>query len=429
MRSLRIIIALFLLFIAFNTYSQNISPITAQTILQLAGANNLTIKEYKARYQQAMADQVKAGEWWLPVLRAGVTTHYLHGAATNTIPNIVTGLNQNYLFSALGFSAEIDFNKGRYEYLAAKQTSVASNYTSIAARNQTILNALQTYYDLQAAQLSYLFLNQLAQQADTLTKQLKIQVDIGLRYQSEYLLAASNAQHYHIQALQQQENWQKSGVTLATLLNLTDNIQLISADTLMVPLKNDLMPDTALTKNYRVRPEYKSLEAELSSYQITRKISAAGFVLPKITIGTNDGLLGTYAYPLYGSYQVNASVIWTLPLGRLFKRGELQRQDARIAVQEVKIEQFKNQYLNETRIANIQMRYAYQQLLAASSALRMAGDALLQSQQRQQLGTAKAFEVIQAQQVYLQIKLDDLRAIAEYNKAVYAYYVATGGNL
>ncbi|MEB0262799.1 MULTISPECIES: TolC family protein [unclassified Mucilaginibacter] len=418
-----------LLITSSNANSQEISPVSVQTVLKLAGANNLTIKEYQAMYRQALADQVKAGEWWLPVLRAGITTHYLNGAAMNTNARIINGLNQNSLFSAFGFSAEIDFNKGRYEYLAAKQMSVAASYASIAAHNQAILHAVQTYYDLQADQLSYLFLTRLASQADTLAGQLKIQVDAGLRYQSEYLLAASNAQHYYIEAIQQKENWQKAGITLSSLLNLIGNIRLVSADSVMLPLRNDFMSDSTATNNFNVRPEYKSLQAELSSYQTTRKISTNGYALPKIIIGTDDGLFGAYSYPLYNTYQINASIVWTLPLGRLFKHGELQRQDARIAIQQNKIEQFKNQYFIEIQNADIQKHSAYQQLQAATSALNMAGNALLQSQQRQQLGTAKAFEVIQAEQVYLQIKLDDIKAIAEYNKAIYSIFVAKGGTL
>lgn len=429
MRSFKILIALLLLITSIKAYSQDISPVSVQTVLKLAGANNLTIKEYQAMYRQALADQVKAGEWWLPVLRAGITTHYLNGAAMNTNASIINGLNQNSLFSAFGFSAEIDFNKGRYEYLAAKQMSVAASYANIAARNRAILNAVQTYYDLQADQVSYFFLTQLALQADTVAGQLKIQVDAGLRYQSEYLLAASNAQHYHIEAIQQKEYWQKAGITLSSLLNLTGNIQLVSADSVMVPLRNDLTPDSPASKNFNLRPEYKSLQAELSSYQTTRKISANGFEIPKIIVGTDDGLFGAYNYPLSNTYQINASIVWTLPLGHLFKHGELQRQDARIALQQNKIQQFKNQYFIETQYADIQKHSAFQQLQVATSALNMAGNALLQSQQRQQLGTAKAFEVIQAEQVYLQIKLDDLKAIAEYNKAIYSYFVAKGGNL
>jgi len=429
MKRLTYICIVLLLALTSEAYGQTLIPINAKTVLQLAGANNLTIKEYELRYRQAYADQVKAGEWWLPTLRAGFNTHYLNGAAMNTDAVILTKLNQNFLYSSFGFSAEVDFNKGRYEYLAAMQLTQASAYASIAERNQAILSAITTYYDMQAAQIGFEFLNQLAQQADTLKQQVEIQVDAGLKYQSEYLLASSNAVHYRIEALKEKETWQKQAVSLATLLNLSGNPQLFSTDTVIIQPTESPATYPMAANAYASRPEYKSQSAELNSYEIIRKISSNGFMLPKLTIGTDDGLFGAFKYPLYNTYQLNASVIWTLPLGRLFKHGELQRQDARIAVQRNKMDEFKNRAFNETQKAILQIQFAYQQSKAAGSALKMAADALLQSLQRQQLGTAKAFEVLQAQQIYLQIRLDAIKSTTAYNQGLYMYTVASGRNL
>jgi outer membrane protein TolC len=429
MKRLTYVVIVLIIALTGETYGQTLTPINAKTVLQLAGANNLTVKEYELRHKQAYADQVKAGEWWLPTLRAGFNTHYLNGAAMNTDAAILIKVNQNFLYSSLGFSAEVDFNRGRYEYLAATQLTQASAYASMAERNKVILSTITTYYDMQAAQISFGFLNQLAQQADTLKQQVEIQVNAGLKYQSEYLLAASNEVHYRIEALKEKEAWQKQAVNLATLLNLSGNPQLFSTDTVFIQPPEAPSTYATTDNGYASRPEYKSQIAELDSYEITRKVSAGGFMFPKLTIGTDDGLFGAYKYPLYNTYQLNASVIWTLPLGRLFKHGELQRQDARISFQQNKIHEFKNRAFNETRLAVLQIQYAYQQSKAASSAVKMASDALLQSLQRQQLGTAKAFEVLQAQQIYLQIRLDAIKSTTAYNEGLYMYKVAIGGDL
>jgi hypothetical protein len=49
--------------------------------------------------------------------------------------------------------------------------------------------------------------------------------------------------------------------------------------------------------------------------------------------------------------------------------------------------------------------------------------------QRQQLGTAQAFEVFQAQEFYLRARLDFLKSVADFNKAQYRFYVGAGNNL
>ncbi len=86
------VVASFIILIAANAAdAQQPFAINLETVLKLAGANNLIVKEYQIRYQQALADQSKAKEWWLPDVYAGYSTHYLHGAAMNADGKIFTG--------------------------------------------------------------------------------------------------------------------------------------------------------------------------------------------------------------------------------------------------------------------------------------------------------------------------------------------------
>ena len=112
---LNIIAILVAVFSTGNAKAQETMAVNIETVFKLAGANNLTIKEYELKYQQALADQSKAKEWWLPNIYAGASTHYLNGAAMNTDGKIFTGLNRNNLWAGLGITAEIDFSKGFYQ--------------------------------------------------------------------------------------------------------------------------------------------------------------------------------------------------------------------------------------------------------------------------------------------------------------------------
>ena len=60
--------------------AQDTIPINLEKILELGGADNLTIKEYKERQELSLAELTKAKEWWLPEIYAGVQTHKLRGA-------------------------------------------------------------------------------------------------------------------------------------------------------------------------------------------------------------------------------------------------------------------------------------------------------------------------------------------------------------
>ncbi|MBI5857559.1 MAG: TolC family protein [Sphingobacteriales bacterium] len=413
-----------LLVTTLNVNAQQTLPVNLETVLKMTGANNLTVQEYQLKYKQALADRSKAKEWWLPNIYAGATTHYLNGAAMNTDGKIFTGLNRNNIWAGLGIATEIDFGKGIYQSLAAKQKVKAASYFSIAEKNKTVLNAVQTYFDLQAEQLRYSFLLALVNQSDTLSQQIKIQVDAGLRYQSEYLLAQSNFNHLKVSMLQAKVEWQRKSALLANLLNLENNISLVSADTALIPLALTIQPTD--TSGFEKRPEYSALNAELKSFQISKKMNNQGLLLPKLRIGYDNGAFGAYSKTLYNTYQVNASLLWNLPLGRLTYKGDLKQWNSRIALQENKVEQFKNQYQQEISMATSQLQIASDQATIAKEALQLTAEALSQSTERQKLGTVKPFEVFQAQQFYLQAQIDYIKAVSEYNKAQFALKVAMG---
>lgn len=422
---LKCLVASLLLVIAtFNVNAQQTLPVNLETVLKLTGANNLTVQEYQLKYQQALAEQGKAREWWLPNIYAGATTHYLNGAAMNTDGKIFTDVNRNNIWAGLGITTEIDFGKGIYQSLAAKQKVKAANFFSIAEKNKTILNAVQTYFDLQTEQLKYSFLQVLVNQSDTLSQQIKIQVDAGLRYQSEYLLAQSNFNHLKVSMLQAKAEWQKKSAMLANLLNFENNINLISADTSLMPLPFSVAPID--TSGFEKRPEYSALNAELKSFQISKKINNQGLLLPKLRIGYDNGAFGAYSNTLYNTYQINASLFWNLPLGRVTYKGDLKQWNSKIALQENKVEEFKNQYKQEISMATSQLQIANDQMTIAKEALQLTTEALNQSIERQKLGTVKPFEVFQAQQFYLQAQIDYIKAVSEYNKAQFALKVAQG---
>lgn len=412
----------------FSTFQINAQekgfPVTLETILKLAGANNLTVQEFQIKQQQALAEQSKAKEWWMPEIQAGYTTHYLNGAAMNTDGTILNDLSRNNLWAGLGVSLEIDLKNGAYGPLAAKQKTEAAHYYSIAEKNQVILKSINAYFDLQAEQLNYSFLQILVNQSDTISQQIKIQVDAGLRYQSEYLLAQSNYNHLKFSMLKVKTEWHKKSALLANLLNLESGTQLVSADNSLLPLPFS-MPVTD-TSHFEKRPEYLGLTAELQSIETYRKSANKGVFFPKLKIGFNNGAFGAYSEPLHNSYQLNASLLWSLPLGRLTHKGDLKKWDTKISLQHNKVAQFKNRYNQEVVSATAQIEIAGQQIEITKLALGQIAEALDQSIERQKNGTSQPFEVFQAQQFYLQAQMDYLQAVGGYNKAQFAWKVATG---
>jgi len=439
--------------LAFNTFAQQDTLyLNLEKLLEVGGANNLTIEQYKKQQDLALADQTKAKEWWLPEIYAGLQTHKLWGAAMNADGGFFLDVDRGNMWTGLGADARWDFGEGIYQSKSAALRTVATGYKTQAEKNQVLLRTIHAYYDFLTAQLYNGAYSEMAVQADTIVAQLQTQVDAGIRFQSEILLAKSNRNHLKVKGLDARKEYMEANAELVNLLNIPFGIRIIGLDTLLSPI--DLVQesdwrqqtDESTRTDGQVslnRPEYKFLNTELDAIQIQRKSTTTGLLLPEISLGVNSGGFGglfqqvrpmrpaEYPNPnvLYPTTGINASLVWRIPLGRLTYSGRLKQFDARIALQKNQISQFQNQVNEEVSKARAQLLMASDQLELAEESQYLAREAVEQSIQRQQLGTAKPFEVFQAQEFYLRARLDYLKAITSYNKAQYSLYVAMGNNL
>ncbi|PCJ63503.1 MAG: hypothetical protein COA58_16110 [Bacteroidetes bacterium] len=426
-----------LLFILLITLSglvkaqNNTQPINLETVLSLGGANNLTIKEYKERQELAIADLSKSKEWWLPNLYAGVSTHQLWGNAMNSDGNFFIDVNRQSFWGGLGLNATWDFGDGIFKENAAKLKVQATVYQTQAEQNMALLDAIQTYYDFLASQLYYRAYEQLALQADTIANQIAIQVEVGLRFESELLLARRNYMHLKVEMLNARTEYNNRSATLVKLLNLNPTIRLVGTDTILAPLDLIVISDIPVSfdSTYGLRPELMGMELMLQSLNEEKKTTTTGLLLPKLRIGAYGSYFGGVFTPLDQTSEINAALIWKIPVGRLAYKGTLKQYNSRIVLQEIKMEQAKAQINEEVIRAREQIRVAKEQTQIALEGSQFAEEALIQSIQRQQLGTVRPFEILQAQEIYIKSRLDYLKAVASYNKTQYAYHVATGNNL
>lgn len=427
-------------FVAIKANAQNATPINLQKVLELGGANNLTIKEFQQRQELAAANFSKAKEWWLPSVYAGLQTHQLWGAAMNADGRFFLDVNRQNLWGGLGLNANWNFSEGIYKSKAEKLKVLASQYETQAERNKALLQIIYAYYNLQTAQLKFLAYQNLVLQSDTIAQQIEVQVNAGLRYQSEWLLAKSNRNHLKVEMLNAQTEFNNASAELVQLLNLESKTKLVSVDTLMLPLdyqENLLSVNDTLYKN---RPEIKSQELLLQSLITEKKTTTIGLLIPQLSIGTYGSYFGRIngnvvpmfplQYPetkqLYPTGTFNASLMWNIPLGRLVYGGDLKKYNSLIKIQETKTEQLKSEINQEITTALQQIQIGQEQMKISEEALQLTAEALSQSIERQKLGTAKPFEVFQAQQFFLQAQIDYLKSVSEYNKAQFALKVAKG---
>lgn len=423
-----------------STNAQETIPINLETLLELGGANSLTIKEYQERQNLANAQLLKARKWWLPDVYAGLQTHQLWGAVMNGNGRFFLDVNRQNLWAGLGLNMHWDLSEGIYATKSAKLRHQASELLTQAERNRELLKMVTAYYNLMTAQLNFVAYQDLMNQSDTIAQQIQVQVDAGLRYQSEVLLAKSNKNHLQVEMLNAQKAYNNASAELKKLLNVEQAVKFVSVDDALLPLDFSETLEQTNDSDYLNRPEIKANELEIQALETKKKTHTTGLLLPELNIGVNGSYFGRIsgnvspmdpiAYPntdqLYPTGVLNASLLWKIPLGELTYKGDRKKYNSLIGLKTIETSQLRAKINEEIINAQTDLQVGKEQIEIAKEALNLTTEALDQSIERQKLGTAKPFEVFQAQQFFLQAQIDYLKAVSEYNKAQFALKVARG---
>jgi len=423
-------LAFFLCFTTLATQAQEsftTMPINLETVLKLSGSSNLKVAEIKAKHDIAVARAIEAKEWFLPTISPGLILMSHNGNAQTTDGTFIE-VNKNSFWAGAAVTADWNLGDAVFKSLAAKQEILAADHAWEAEKNKRTLEAIKAFYDLSAAQSKFTELQKIAEKADNIVRQIDIQVEQGIRYKSDVLLAKANLNHIKIEANRAQQEIITGSNELLNILNIKNDVLLVSADSLLVPVS---LADTSqgdVNAAYGKRPEIKLYQARMDALTIGRKTTTTGLLLPDINLGLNDGLFGPYFNPLSNQLSYYVGARWDIPLGVLFMRGTKKQYDARLQLQQVYMDQAKNTVRQEVRDAEAGVRASESQMKLAKEALGFANEALNQSMERQKLGTALPLEVFQAQEALLKAQVDNINAISGYNKAQYSLYAAMGNN-
>ena len=105
------------------------------------------------------------------------------------------------------------------------------------------------------------------------------------------------------------------------------------------------------------------------------------------------------------------------------------KMEASEQIKELEIKEIKAAINQDIATAKQNILIGRQQTELANKAYLQSKEAFNQCAKRQELGTIRPFELLQAQEIFIQSKLDYIEAIANFNTAQYAFQVATGINL
>ncbi len=378
-----------------------------------------------------MADLSKAKEWWLPDFYAGTTIHQLWGNAMNGNGTFFTDVNRQNFWAGLGFNATWNFAEGIFTKNAMALKSQAIVYESAIKKNQKLLEIIETYYDFLAIQLSYSVYDQLLDQSYNISKQLKIQVEAGLALESDWLLAQSKTYKIQSDELKARTAYHQKSSELLTLLGQGQWRDLVCTEKLLAPLEFIVLtPYPVLVDSLSSHhPEVKHAELLVDVIEEEKKMVTKGLLIPELRLGANGAYFGDVFSPIDPTYEINAAVLWKIPLGQLIYHGSENQYNAKIAIQNNEAMQRKVDISQQIKLLRSEISLYKRQYKLAKEGSKLAKKALSQAIARQKLGTARPLEVLESQELYMNAELDFLTSIAKCNTAQYKYFVAVGGSL
>jgi len=401
---------------AFALNAQDTLYLSYNKMLQMTLNQNLQIQSNELKFRLAKTSFYKSIGKILPALGMGVKRYELNGYTQSTTGEFADVEKDNE-WSGKSFLLSWDLSKLLFNSLAEKKNVKAAFYNKEATNIDEQIRISENYYQLVASQEKQKAITSFIQKNEEIVEQLKLQILSGLRLQSELLLAQSNLNNLKIKLLQQEQNTKELSYNLLASLNVKGNY-FIKTDYDFYADDTTDINDFNLEEKLNNRFELQQLRSEVSSSKWQKNRELYGLLLPQISFGMNDGLLGPINQDAFGNQNIiTTSLQWNISLGAIFPAGNYKSKNYLYKMKSLEKQQIENNLKAEMNSLIAASNSANEQYKLAKQSAQFAKLAYEQSLQRQNLGTASQLELFHAEKEYLNTKLIYIEAIA-YKKEI-----------
>ena len=395
----------------FSVNAQDTLYLSHNKMLQMTLNQNLKIQSNELKFTLAKASFYKSIGKALPTLGMGINRYELSGFTQSTEGDFVD-VNKNNEWSGKSFRLSWDLSELFFNSVAKKKGVKAAFYSKDANNIDEKIKVFSNYYRLLASEEKAKAITSFISKNTEIIAQLQLQVSAGLRLQSELLLAQSNLNNLKIKLLQQQQITIELSQQLLALLNVEGNY-ILKTDCDFYINNTTTINDLNLEEKLNNRFELQQLSSEVSASKWQKNRELYGLLLPKISFGMNDGLLGPINQDALGNQNImTTSVQWSIPLGNIFPAGNYKTENSLYKLKMLEKSQLENDLRAEMHALLAAFNSANHQYELAKKSAEYAKLAYEQSLQRQKLGTANQLELFHAEKEYLNAKLIYIDAIS-----------------
>ncbi len=425
MKTLGLFLAVIIL--ACPVYAQKTMTIDVDKVLQRCETDISIHQLFRAKEKLARAKYEKAKKWWWPTLYGGVKMDGLLGTTQNSDGRFFRDVAKHHLWTGIGINAQWDL-KEKYNVRASAYEERSQQYASKAAVEDRSIQAVEHYYHWMHAITAFDAYNALIAKASDIAAQFNLQVQGGLKPQSDYLMAKSRVKMMEVKALTYYRISKEEEAQLVSMLGWDAGTQIEPLDSVFLPLNLVNLQPPNWDADIKNDPKIRLRRIEIESLQAQRDRFTKGRWLPRLYINSNGSLFGGTFNPFdpTGIFQVGA--VWKLPLHQLKGNVDLQVTDAKINTLESTLPLLREERQNQVMQAYYDIQSEEQSLLIAEAARDYAWEAYQMIEKRQKNGVAQPLALFQAQENAVQTTLDYIKIVAEFNAAQYRYLILTKAN-
>jgi outer membrane protein TolC len=241
-----------------------------------------------------------------------------------------------------------------------------------------------------------------------------LRAQVELQAQQQRLIVAENQVAKDKLALAQ-----AIGLPLGQEFNLTNGMSYTPAPAISL--------DESVQSAYRERADYQSAQSRVRAAELEKKAVLAGR-LPKIDLSADYGDIGQRPWDSHGTFNVTTSVRIPILFGVLGKsiEGRLLEADAALLQRESELDDLKGRIYYDIKKAFLDLEAAADRVQVAQSAIKLADEQVLQSQDRFHAGVANNVEVVQAQEALATASENYISSLQAHSAAKLALARAIG---
>jgi len=402
-------------FSAFSSNAQDTLLLSIEKLNVLTSDQNLTIKLNTAAFNLSKSEyKIQIGKA-LPTISVGSRQYTLDGFTQSTEGDFVD-VSKNNEFRGTSATAKWNLSDLLFNSLSEIKKIKAASYKTTTVNIDEKIKISDLFYDLAASQYSEKVLERILNKNTEIVNQMNLQYSAGLILESEVLLSKANLNNLNIKLLNQKQLTYKYNQELISILNIEKDYVIkiecdfYNSDDVMYNYEN--ISEKALN-----RLEYQNLNLLIQSEELQYKKQKFGLLLPNISVGLNDGMFGAIGLDPLGNQNVfSASLMWDIPLSRLFHAGEMKKQKQILQISSLEKESLKNELISEMRTLVSDLKLANEQLKYAKQSVEFTQKAYYQSTQRQKFGIANQLELFYAEKEYINAQLVNIDLLSIMHK-------------